>query len=192
MIQPIFIDQSYFTGRFWIPPNEHPKANDDFIEAIWRGEDRFFVDLLGYNVTARLKNGLSRPEPMQKWIDLKNMLVDESQKTSIITNFIYRRYINLMITTGHELGGIKGLYSESEMREIEKNAVIIWNELSAWVLDTRDWFVDFYLSNKFKNYFFMSSSYNSYHSSFDPIESIEYTYKPNLDGGKEFIFDYGY
>lgn len=164
------IDLSYFYGKLWIPPNDHPNGFEFFKSTREQYERRFLDMLLGENLKARLLNELIKPAPHEKFLEMKNLLVNEDEKSSPIANYIYWFYINRLLEKYSKYGGIQDLYTAEELREIKVNAANAWNEMANWVIDTRDWFIDFCLKNKYDSYFFIMYAYESYKEEFDPID----------------------
>lgn len=165
------IDLSYFHSNLWIPNNDHPDSYELFKSTRTWYEKRFLNMLLGEDLKARLLNELIKPNPHEKFVEMKNLLVNEQEKTSPIANYVYWFYINRLLRECSENGGILDLYSKKELLNIKVNAASVWNQMADWVIDTRDWFIDFSLKNKYDGYFFIMYCYESYKDVFDTIET---------------------
>ncbi|RYE36302.1 MAG: hypothetical protein EOP48_29710, partial [Sphingobacteriales bacterium] len=113
------IDFSYFYGKLWMPNINHPAGYEFFKSTRQRYESRFLDLLLGESLKVRLLNELTKPAPQQKFIEMKNLLVNENEKTSPIANYVYWFYINRLLEKYSKSGGIQDLYTADELLEIK-------------------------------------------------------------------------
>ncbi len=101
------IDKTYFIDEVFIPNlnSSNTMISDaivaDLTVAIARYEKEYLIKLLGEDLYDDFIAGLKvLPVPDSKWTDLKNKLVDSTNKLSPISNYIYfqfvRRHPNLL------------------------------------------------------------------------------------------------
>jgi hypothetical protein len=149
------IDPSYFYGPLTVPDLGKQESYEKLLSSIEIYEKRFLNLFLGDDVKARLLNELIKPNPNSRWLEVLDMLIDTENKTSVIAKYIYRFHMENVVERG--------------LPRMTPHVSKAWNEVADWVLDTRDWFIDFYLVNRFKDYFFIAWYYEGYQDEFKHI-----------------------
>ena len=126
-----FIDPSYFQGEL-IVPNKNDTVLGVYSNLsyfIGKYESIYLKKLLGTTLYNNLIAGLAATTPVQQWIDLKNQIVDSTNKVSGIANFVWIKYTENQVGefagTGHQLS----ISENSQPLSIIDKRVRAWNEM---------------------------------------------------------------
>jgi hypothetical protein len=99
IVIPFLVKSGTTTGVDALLESVTSKSVNNFIR---KHESLFLEKLLGKELRDAFLEGLSVEPPAEKWLNLKNILVDETEKTSPIANYVYYRFKRneSTITTG--------------------------------------------------------------------------------------------
>ena len=126
-----FIDPSYFQGELIVPNKADTVTGiaGNLSYFIGKYESIYLKKLLGTTLYTNLIAGLGATTPDQKWVDLKNQIVDSTNKVSGIANFIWIKYtenqVGMFTGSGHQLG----IAENSQPLSIIDKRVRAWNEM---------------------------------------------------------------
>jgi len=168
------IDVSYFIGEINIANTDQQPVSERLEYFIRQYEKRFLSALLGSVVAAQFKVELAKPAGQipQIWIDLKNILVNEEDRTSPIANYVYKFYQFNSQTSSVGLGEAKPKAENATMESVVPKVIWAWNLMVDWLIDNREWFIDFYLTNDLTGYYYTNYCYDSYRDEFKPMNSF--------------------
>ncbi len=163
------IDSSYFVGEYEIQ-NVIGTAAPVVINAakltqfIVKYEPEYMKALLGATLYDEFIAGLAvLPTPDTKWTDLKNKLVDTTNKLSCIVPYVWNRYWTAEETKSSSLGQLLSKAENAQVVSSNTKLVRSWNDAMDQASDVFDWLTDniatyptldtdkdfFYLTNHF-------------------------------------------
>lgn len=93
----------------------------------------FLTILLGESLAAEFLQGLAEEEPLQKWVDLKNILVDEELKVSPIANYVFTHLLEDEITQNSGIGVVRTKGENSTEQNPTTKIIIAWNAMARMV-----------------------------------------------------------
>lgn len=145
----MLIDATYFIGEINIPNVDQPAVLENVNLFINKYEKKFLILLLGQSVYDDFINGLSENPIQNKWIDLRDKIINSEDKESPMANFVYYWYMRNFATTSTGIGETKPNAENASIVSGVDKQVRAWNEMSDWVWVNREWFSDFYALNGF-------------------------------------------
>lgn len=125
------IDKSYFTKNLHIGDLSNvldgtPTMLDAYIT---RYEKEYLIKLLGQDLYAEFVAGLEEDPVPQKWIDLKNEIVDETFKVSPIANYVYCKWQYQNYTKNVGIGQVKNKAENAVVVRPYDMQVMAWNDM---------------------------------------------------------------
>lgn len=125
------IDKSYFTKNLHIGDLSNvldgtPTMLDAYIT---RYEKEYLIKLLGLELYNEFVSGLEEDPVPQKWIDLKNEIVDETFKVSPIANYVYCKWQDQNYTKNVGIGQVKNKAENAIVVRPYDMQVKAWNEM---------------------------------------------------------------
>lgn len=138
----MLIDATYFIGQLNIAQVDQETVRDNLDVFITKYEAKFLIQLLGKTLYDEFLVGLDDPQPDQIWIDLKEMLLDETLKQSPIANYVYYFYSedNATQTTG--VSEVLARAENASYHTPIHKMMRAWNEMVVRVLEIRKWLTD--------------------------------------------------
>jgi len=141
------VDSSYFVGEYEIT-NVIGTAAPVVINAakltqfIVKYEPEYLKALLGTTLYDEFIAGLAvLPTPDAKWTDLKNKLVDTTNKLSCIVPYVWNRYWTAEETKSSSLGQL--LSKAENAQVVSGNAKLVsWNDAMTQAAVIYDWLVE--------------------------------------------------
>jgi len=141
------IDSSYFHGPLVIPNlgssgfaasslGDRLNGFIDFYEA------SLLKSLLGETLYSEFINGLEADDPLDKWLDLKDQLVDEENLLSPIASWVYYHSRRTMATLSTGIGEIIPATENGSMTDLNFKLVSAWNDTRAGIMKVIEFLVD--------------------------------------------------
>jgi hypothetical protein len=146
------IDETYFTNEIALPVTKgETDGKGKFLQTIEEQSlnrymqkygEKYLSEILGESLSAALLAGLALPEDdpgREIWLVLKNKLVNETEKTSPIANYVYY-FVMLKGRSKTTPTGVKRAKSaHAENVSPMSDMVFAWNEMVEWNLDFVKW-----------------------------------------------------
>lgn len=125
------IDKSYFTKELHIGDLSNTRdGTPDMLDAyIERYEKEYLTKLLGLELYNEFMAGLEEEPVPQKWVDLKNEIVDETFKVSPIANYVYCKWQNQNYTKNVGIGQVKNKAENAIVVRPYDMQVMAWNDM---------------------------------------------------------------
>jgi hypothetical protein len=147
------IDRTYFTNKPTLLPQLEAVAtgiapaiktsrNNEVDNYISIYEPLFLENLLGYELAQEFIEGIAEDKPEDKWVDMKNMLVNETKKLSPIAFYIYYHVINDMQLDIASVGGVQNKADNASMMSVRSKMNRVWNLMTEWNIRFYEWLMD--------------------------------------------------
>lgn len=133
------VNSDYFFGSLIIPNLQQPNdgmsgllgklKQTDLNKLIAKYEVIFLQKILGFTLYNEFLEGISQPIPLQKWVDLKDLLVNLETKTSPLANYVWWIWARQSLSETTDFGQ-KIAKSENSMAASPiPKMVFVWNEM---------------------------------------------------------------
>jgi hypothetical protein len=128
------IDSTYFVDEILIAGLENTvdSTGSKLSSFITKYEARFLKELLGKDLYNAFITGLEEDPIQQKWLDLKNELVNDTTKESPIANYVYYYYSRNKATETVGFGEIQPNTENGIMANAVQKQTRAWNEMVDW------------------------------------------------------------
>lgn len=143
------IDSTYFHGSLVIPNSGLSGFAGSAISERLNGfisvyEKHLLTALLGETLYFDLMEGLDADEPDDRWIDLKEQLVDEEARTSPIAAWVYYNFQRTMATISTGVGEMIPGVENGSHGDMNMKLAAAWNECRDGVVKVIGFLVDNY------------------------------------------------
>lgn len=157
----MLIDQSFFVGEILVPnltgAGLIPAGNvEELNRFISKYEPEFLDEVLGQSLSAAFQAGVSEATPEQRWVDLKNRLVNETTKLSPIAGYVYYHYFRDRLSTSSGLGEIEAVgenanvvLNTDKMSRAYNDAVRKGRAVFSWVIQNAETYPEFDLEHEY-------------------------------------------
>lgn len=164
------IDSTYFINEILIAglSNTVDSTGSKLSGFIEKYETRFLKELLGKTLLDEFKSGLEEDPVPVKWVDLKNILANNSTKESPIANYVYYWYMRNKSTETASIGEIKPNTENGSMASSVQKQVRSWNEMVDWNFEVlefiKDNIIDYPSFNPANGFYHGYGFYRCYHN----------------------------
>lgn len=131
----MLIDYTFFITSIFIAQKSQLEVRENIEMYIKQEEPLFLRKLLGKELANDFMQGISEPIPLQKWVDLKNILVDQNLKKSPIANYVYCSILTDEVTQNTGIGVVKTEGENSVKASPVKKIVDAWNNMVKMVCE---------------------------------------------------------
>lgn len=157
----MLIDQSFFVGEILVPnltgAGPIPAGNiEELNRFIGKYEPEYLDEVLGQSLSAAFQEGVVASSPEQRWVDLKNRLVNETTKLSPIAGYVYYHYFRDRLSTSSGLGEIEAVAENAnvvlntdKMSRAYNDAVRKGRAVFSWVILNAETYPEFDLEHEY-------------------------------------------